>query len=88
MALSGNLDSGYGAQASYHNIGYFSWDKNGSLNILVHSYLDENARLNNMQPIKSEQISFKNLLDNNTITLSDLYNKIKTVTQFSDMIDV
>lgn len=85
MALIGNLDTDFGISASYHNIGFFSWNKSGILTIFVDSYLDEAARLNNDNAMIKKAHVFKDIALNSEITFSDMYVMLKTLPEFSTM---
>lgn len=87
MALIGNRETNFGLNAGYHNISAFSWEKSGSLVIQVDSFLDEAARYAKSTPLLVSRNMFSNVLNNSQISFAELYTMLKSLPQFSAMID-
>jgi len=87
MALIGSTESNFGAGATYHMIKNFNWCKGKSIDICVHSFVDQVARIADKSPLLVRTYSIDNSLSLDTITLTNLYDALKLKGDFIGMIN-
>lgn len=87
MALLGNATTTYNVDATYHMIRSFNWDKFEGFSIKVFSYVDQASRMAGKEPLLDRIYSVKPDGINYNMTVSDLYLKLKLMSDFSSMID-
>jgi DUF971 family protein len=91
MALQKDIQTQYGVTANYLRVAgtNFNWaEKQAHIDVVV--YINQQARLENKQPIGNFSVDFKesdfDFTENKVIEQS--YLKIKTLPEFSDATDV
>lgn len=87
MALIGNINTKYNVDSNYHIITNFKWDKFSDISFTVKSYLDQDSRNQNKNCLVENIFSIPNDPVLTTMTIEDLYNKLKCFSDFSKMKD-
>jgi len=79
----------YLAERAFKNkdIVYFNWFKNGQLHVTVNSFFDEAIRLEDKNPLMSSNYVFTNEMENYSISMKYLYNLLKTLPVFANMVN-
>lgn len=83
MALIGAVSSNYGADAQYHIIKSYSWNKLETISIFVASYIDAAAKESGCEPVLYRSFSISNDPQIDNISLEFLYDKLKLISDFA-----
>lgn len=91
MYLTGNLSTEYGADATYHIITEYKWDKYGSIRLTVSCFASAQAWVDQKRPLDNINVSIKRddyleiLTEEGTLSLELLYEVLTQLSPWSDL---
>lgn len=91
MALLKNISTDYGIDASYWKIVEFTINLNGSCDVKINGYLNEDTRRANLSHLKSYNFSIdvlnSQIYFSEGIDVHQIYQYLKTLNEFNNAAD-
>jgi len=89
MALGKDIDTQYGAKATYWNIAMVQNNTKDRIFVArLFGYIDKEARLEKAQPIATAEFRLEGDTYRQEVTLSEIYTELKLSGDFSGSLDV